>query len=406
VLPPGNLLANPSFESNLTGWSSWQGTLTRVAHAAAPDGQYVVRVSRTAGDMYSLDDSPDAVGATTAGARYRASVFVAAGGSGTVGKPVVLALRERTASGANVEVWESPEVTLTSAFQQLTVEATVQQTGHVLDVYVIQADAASGHSLLVDALALVPLPPSTPGEPTGLLWQDEFDGAAGSPPDPTVWTAETGGMWDHGRTLQQYTARPANVQLDGGGHLRIVARRETYTGEDGVTRDYTSARLHTAGRMERQYGYVEVRLKAPTGAGTWPAAWMMGSTGEWPANGEFDLFEGEGTQPTRAHGTLHGPGIAFGWDPPGLVDFAPANVGDAWHLFGMYWDAHRVEWYVDRVKRFTFDKGTLGTWVFDQPNHLLLNLAIGDLGGDPASTVFPQVLEVDYVRWYAQPPSN
>ncbi|MFP2926966.1 family 16 glycosylhydrolase [Pyxidicoccus sp. 3LG] len=405
ALPAGNFLPNPSFESGLTGWASWQGSLSRVAHASAPDGAYVARVARTAGDMYSLDDSPDAVASTTVGTVYRASAYVAAGNTGTVGKPAVLVVRERNASGATVGYAEA-QVSLSTAFQHLTVDTTVQQSGNTLDVYVLQSSATSGNVFLADALTLEVVPPSTPGEPGNLLWSDEFDGPAGSLPNPQVWEPETGGMWDHGRTLQQYTARPQNVQLDGSGHLRIIALRERYTGADGVPRDYTSARIHTKGRMERQYGYVEVRLKAPVGQGTWPAAWMMGSTGEWPANGEFDLFEGEGTLPTLAHGTLHGPGIAHGWDPPGQVDYAPARVGDAWHTFGMYWDANRVEWYADRIKRFTFTRGTQGTWVFDQPNHLLLNLALGDLGGDPSGTVFPQVLEVDYVRWYANAPAN
>ncbi|WP_342377023.1 family 16 glycosylhydrolase [Myxococcus stipitatus] len=404
-LPPGNLLPNPSFESNVTGWSSWQGSLSRSAHASAPDGASVVRVTRTAGDMYSLDDAPDAVASTTAGTVYRASAYVAAGNAGTVGKPVVLVVRERNAAGATVGYAED-SASLTTAFQHLTVDAPVQQSGNRVDVYVLQSGAVSGNVFLADAVTLEVVPPATPGEPSHLLWSDEFDGVAGTSPNPQVWQAETGGMWDRGRTLQQYTGRTQNVQLDGSGHLRITALRETYTGGDGVTRDYTSARIHTKGRLERQYGYVEVRLKAPVGNGTWPAAWLMGSTGEWPANGEFDIFEGEGALPTLAHGTLHGPGITYGWDSPGQVDYAPARVGDAWRTFGIFWDANRVEWYADRIKRFTFARGTMGTWVFDQPNHVILNLALGDLGGDPASTVFPQVLEVDYVRWYANAPSN
>ncbi|NTX34768.1 family 16 glycosylhydrolase [Myxococcus sp. CA033] len=406
ALPAGNILSNPSFETNLTGWSTWQGTLARVSHASAPDGAYVVRVTRSAGDAYSLDDAPDAVASTTVGTVYRAQVFIAASNAGTVGKPVVLAVRERNGAGTSVGYAESPEVGLTTAFQQLTVETTVQQTGNTLDVYVLQSNATAGNAFLVDALTLAVVPPPTPGEPSQLLWSDEFDGLAGTLPNPQVWEPVTGGMWDNGRTIQQYTARPQNVQHDGSGHLKIIARRETYTGADGVTRDYTSARIHSKGRMERQYGYVEVRLKAPTGLGTWPAAWMMGSTGEWPANGEFDIFEGEGPLPTLAHGTIHAPGIAYGWGPPGQVDYAPARVGDAWRTFGIFWNANRVEWYADRIKRFTFPRGTTGTWVFDQPNHLLLNLALGDLGGDPTNTVFPQVLEVDYVRWYANAPSN
>ncbi|WP_419145190.1 family 16 glycosylhydrolase [Myxococcus stipitatus] len=85
--------------------------------------------------------------------------------------------------------------------------------------------------------------------------------------------------------------------------------------------------------MERQYGDVEVRLDAPTGAGTWPAAWMMGSTGGWPANGEFDLFEGEGSPTNRIPFMTHPVGGAdssrSGQAGAGCVSF-PKKPWEAW----------------------------------------------------------------------------
>jgi beta-glucanase (GH16 family) len=41
-------------------------------------------------------------------------------------------------------------------------------------------------------------------------------------------------------------------------------------------------------------GKVEVRAKLTTGAGTWPAIWMLGSdyaTNTWPGCGEIDIME-------------------------------------------------------------------------------------------------------------------
>ena len=66
----------------------------------------------------------------------------------------------------------------------------------------------------------------------------EFNGPAGSSPDPTKWTLEEGGgIWGGGDELQDYTPRASNVSLDGKGDLVITARKENYGGFP-----YTSAR--------------------------------------------------------------------------------------------------------------------------------------------------------------------
>jgi hypothetical protein len=77
--------------------------------------------------------------------------------------------------------------------------------------------------------------PVPPPEAWALRWADEFDGAAGSSPDPTKWVLETGrgpnnDGWGNNE-LQTYTARPENVSLDGEGHLVITAQREAFEGQ-------------------------------------------------------------------------------------------------------------------------------------------------------------------------------
>ena len=84
------------------------------------------------------------------------------------------------------------------------------------------------------------------------------------------------------------------------GRLIIEARREPWQG-----RDYTSARLVTKGRADWTYGRFEIRAKLPCGKGTWPAIWMLGSTGGWPAGGELDIMEQVGSNPTRVFSTTH-----------------------------------------------------------------------------------------------------
>ncbi len=95
-----------------------------------------------------------------------------------------------------------------------------------------------------------------------LVWGDEFDGPAGSPPDPGRWTREVGGHGWGNQELQHYTARRENVALDGAGTLVITARREPMG-----TRAFTSARLSSRGRFEQRYGRFEARLKLPGGQG-------------------------------------------------------------------------------------------------------------------------------------------
>src|SRR5690349_16008962 len=91
-----------------------------------------------------------------------------------------------------------------------------------------------------------------------LLWSDEFDAPAGTPPDPRWWLHETGGHgWGNGE-LQDYTDLPENAAHDGEGNLVIRAMRKG----DG----FTSARLVTRGRYAFRYGRLECRALLPGGA--------------------------------------------------------------------------------------------------------------------------------------------
>src|SRR5215472_13844088 len=92
---------------------------------------------------------------------------------------------------------------------------------------------------------LVALTSSAEPKTWKLIWSDEFDGPAKSAPDPKKWGFSIGGGGWGNRELQTYTSRRENSFLDGKGNLVIEARRERFTGPDGITRDYTSARLNT-----------------------------------------------------------------------------------------------------------------------------------------------------------------
>lgn len=258
------------------------------------------------------------------------------------------------------------------------------------------------------------------GEPAGwvLVWHDEFDGPAGSPPDPAYWTAQIGdGSQDAlpgwgNRERQYYTDRPENLALDGKGHLTIVAREV----DDPSLRcyygpcRYTSARITTRGKVEVRFGRVEARIRLPGGQGIWPAFWMLGTLFDrigWPGCGEIDIVELVGREPGTVHGTVHGPGYAGERGISGSYTLPGGRRFDEdFHVFAIEWGPGEIRWYVDGVPyhKVTREDIPAGTpWVFDAPFFLTLNVAVGgNWPGYPEETTrFPQIMWVDYVRVYA-----
>jgi hypothetical protein len=135
-----------------------------------------------------------------------------------------------------------------------------------------------------------------------LVWSDEFNGPNGSGVDGSKWTLEVNGDGGGNHELQYYTNRPQNVHIQDG-NLMIEVRQEKYTGADRVTRNYTSARLETAGKFSQIYGRFEARIKIPFGQGLWPAFWMLGDDigkAGWPDCGEIDIMENIGKEPRRS----------------------------------------------------------------------------------------------------------
>jgi beta-glucanase (GH16 family) len=241
-----------------------------------------------------------------------------------------------------------------------------------------------------------------------LVWSDEFNAADGSPVDMSKWVLETGGSGWGNDELEYYTTRPDN-SFQQGGNLVIKAVQEKYTGQDGVTRDYTSARLKTLGKFAHKYGRFEARIKIPEGQGIWPAFWMMGDDivkKGWPTGGEIDIMENIGKEPSLVHGTIHGPGYSGGSGISASYSLpADQRFADDFHVYAVEWEKKAIRFYVDDHLYTTrtpadLPKGT--KWVYDHPFFILLNAAVGGgWPGNPDNTsVFPQTMLVDYVRVY------
>ncbi len=241
-----------------------------------------------------------------------------------------------------------------------------------------------------------------------LAWSDEFTQADGSSPDPVKWGYDIGnGGWGNNEQ-EYYTSRTNNARIEGG-QLVIEARQESYGGSS-----YTSARLLTRGKWSGTYGRMEARLKIPRGQGLWPAFWMLGTNIDsvgWPTCGEIDIMENIGREPTLVHGTIHGPGYSGGNGIGGPCSLANNAVfADDFHIYAIEWTPNQLKWFVDGQQFFVATPANLPqgtTWVFTQPQFLILNVAVGGNwpGYPDATTTFPQRMTVDYVRFYSYVPA-
>lgn len=225
---------------------------------------------------------------------------------------------------------------------------------------------------------------------------DEFDGPAGTPPNPQLWNYQLAVDGPRGQRWA-YTNLPRNASLDGNGNLAITALRENIP-VAGDSLQYSSARLHTGGHLDLCSGNVTARIKFPAGQqGLRPTFFLLGSdcaTVGWPQCGEVDIME-----QTRglAGSTMHAPG----YDLPVM---APFDVSDGWHEYWMRWAPDSIVVGIDglEVANWTPTSIPPGTaWIFNnRPMSVILTVNIGGPVGPPDdSTQFPTTLLVDWLRY-------
>ncbi len=281
-----------------------------------------------------------------------------------------------------------------------------------------------------------------------LVWQDEF---SGHQLDLNKWSFEVNCAGGGNNERQCYTNRVENARVKDGV-LTITALKENFSGpaaqddtahyDPNITtqREFTSARLRSKGKGDWTYGRFEIKAKLPSGQGSWPAIWMLPTEwryGGWASSGEIDIMEAvnlgtitddvtaPGQSEQRVHGTLH-----YGRQPPGNLysgtsykasHFKPT---EQFHVYTLEWEEGEIRWYIDNVHYATQTQqgwysqslSKDGVWQqaagaapFDQPFHLLLNLAVG--GNWPENvnekgvdlSIWPQQMQVDYVRVYQCP---
>ncbi len=233
---------------------------------------------------------------------------------------------------------------------------------------------------------------------------DEFDGVR---VDRAQWTFDrsrnAAGWYNHER---QYYG-PDNARV-AGGSLVIEARKETLSkarAADWGGQSYTSAKL--VSRKAFGYGFYAIRARLPCGRGTWPAVWLLPSSGAWPAAGEIDIMEMVGWDPNVVHATLHSEAYNHAKGTQRGAQVRVSTACTAFHTYQLDWRRDAILVGVDGrgYMRVVNDRpGGTAAWPFNRPYQLILNLAVGgDWGGAKGidDAVLPQRMSVDYVRYWA-----
>jgi len=169
-------------------------------------------------------------------------------------------------------------------------------------------------------------------------------------------------------------------------------------------RSYTSGRLDSRSLRDFTYGRFEARLKVPAGRGYWPAFWLLGSNGSWPACGEMDVMEIGGSRPAMVRSSLHGPNFFGGGALTQQLTLPAGSFAADYHLFVVEWTHDGIRYLIDdqpyHVRTHAELDRLQDTWVFDAPFHIILDLAVGGVFDGPptADTAFPGDMVVDYVK--------
>lgn len=255
------------------------------------------------------------------------------------------------------------------------------------------ATAAPAASANVESTALLP---TVVVRDYKMTFHDEFDGTK---LDTTKWGYQYGCFDPAQRSQAQYTDSPDNVSVRDG-YLNLTARYSpTKTKWDGtqiprtckhgsVTYDapFTSGMITTKTKDGKVlYAapgtgfYAEARIKLPSARPSWSAFWGTGTKGAYPANGEIDVFESKGYDPTHLMSNVHTPRIG---DPKkttqhqGMMKGDTASSQSEFHTYGVRKSADAIEFYFDGTLTHTVKMSDIkGDNPFlDKDNNLVLML--------------------------------
>jgi beta-glucanase (GH16 family) len=239
-------------------------------------------------------------------------------------------------------------------------------------------------------------PPAAPGNTAqgSYLFHDEFDGPAGSAPDPSKWAVARAResmkdptFWERPENVGQYRDDRKNVFLDGKSNLVLRAAK------DGTT--YYSGKVQSPWRGGIGHTWeARIKLNCLT-AGCWPAFWLGNDD-----RGEIDVLEwyGNGSWPSAT--TVHAKPNGSEWKTHNIA------LDSGWHTWRCQWDDAGMRFWQDYVDGappyFTVSVNSIPDWPFNDPGYQVFpvfNLAVaGSGGGDPGPGTYPAEMLVDWIR--------
>ena len=249
-----------------------------------------------------------------------------------------------------------------------------------------------------------------------LIWEDDFNGNS---LDQSKWVHDIGtgsqyGMWGWGNGELQYY-QPQNTILNNG--IAIIEVKEEPNGivdSWGASSYFSSSKITTKGIFDFRYGKVEARIKTIDGQGFWPAFWMLPTGGSWPCDGEIDIMEqwGNNYLTNSTTGAAHIGTCPYSQSTHFYESFSSyissGSYADDFHTYSVIWKEDTITWYVDETELFSLNPSSYwsipsqSAWPFNANEwYLMINLAITQAGPN-SNTVFPNQMEIDYVRVYQE----
>ena len=216
---------------------------------------------------------------------------------------------------------------------------------------------------------------------------------------------------------KQYASPEMLSQQEGVLHMKVNENKGFYPVEDwminheeakkygmeiqgnAVKLDYITSCIWS--KQTFRYGYFEIRAKAPSGQGLWPAFWLFGQN----QKDEIDFMEMKGERPNEVHIDVHCPdscekvftkpfGLPKNWGGWVKMD---KKLTDEYVTYSGVWLPNSLTYYVNGVpvSHYAGD--------FDTPMNVIANMAVARDGfafnpGPNAETKFPADYQVDYIR--------
>ena len=221
------------------------------------------------------------------------------------------------------------------------------------------------------------MPPEGVPNNFNIVWRDEFNG---NKVDQTKWAFAYSSFDTPAATQMHFTDKPENVSVsDGVLHLtarysptrerwnsttkqwETVPRTNTRKDKNGniITYDapFTSGALNTftdKGVVKASFKgdfYAEARIKLPMSESSWSSFWLTGTNRkQWPQNGEIDVFESKGYDPSVLQTNTHTPRSEKDLTHSKQTQGQLSNNGDTqtdFHTYGVLKTKDSITFYYD-----------------------------------------------------------